>query len=261
MLDVDGLDGVRADETAARAGAAPRTERARAITPPPLPDDAPPGVEAAPSVGDVAPSGFSLAPADRSLAPPVPSLAPRTPWLLLAAPIGVLVLVAVGWLVAARTEPPPASTSAPAPTSIPAGAATSTSAPAPAPMPASRPIVAPLPALVDAVLPAHFGFNERTPLGDARDIAAVVARCGGVATVVLTGHADALGSARANDEIALARADAVRALLAAEGIDAARVRIASAGATQPIASNASARGRRDNRRVTLHCEPHNGGEP
>jgi outer membrane protein OmpA-like peptidoglycan-associated protein len=109
-------------------------------------------------------------------------------------------------------------------------------------------------------LPARFAFNARTPRGDAAEIAAVVARCDGAA-LLLTGHADAVGSASINDEIALARADAVRALLVEHGVDAARVRIVSAGATQPIASNENARGRRDNRRVTLHCEPHNGGEP
>jgi outer membrane protein OmpA-like peptidoglycan-associated protein len=181
-----------------------------------------------------------LAPPLPSLAPLVPSLAPRTPRWLLAAPVVVGAVVAVACLVGGRTRPTPVAERTPAP--------------------ASRPIVTQLPAPIDEILPARFGFNERTPLGEAREIAAIVARCGS-GPVVLTGHADALGSTRANDEIALARADAVRALLAAEGVDAARVRIVSAGATQPIASNASARGRRDNRRVTLHCEPHNGGEP
>ena len=245
MLDRDGLDGVHAEEAARRPQPAERAERARVITPPPLPDGAPPGAAAAPS--DVAPSGvapFEVAPADADAAPPVPSLAPRTPRALLAAPVVLAAAVVVAWLVGARPRPAPAADRTPPP--------------------ASRPVVAP-PAVppaapIDAILPARFAFNERTPRGEAREIAAVAARCQG-ASVVLTGHADALGSAQANDEIALARADAVRALLVAAGLDAARVRIASAGATQPIASNASARGRRDNRRVTLHCEPHNGGEP
>ena len=77
---------------------------------------------------------------------------------------------------------------------------------------------------------------------------------------MLTGHTDAIGTARANREIALARADAVRALLAENGVDAARVRIATAGAAQPIASNRNAAGRRANRRVTLDCQPHPGGD-
>jgi len=242
MLDADGLDGVRADDA---------PPRARVLTPPPLPDDAPAGVAAAPAIdaspmNDVAPAmdaapAINLSSLMADLARPVPSLRPRTPRALLAVPARAVAAAVVAWLVAAH---PGRVHVAVAPTAPPA----------------SRPIVTPLAMPIDAIVPARFDFNARTPHGDARDIAAAVAPCGDGA-VVLTGHADAVGSRRANDEIALARADAVRALLVEAGVDAARVHIVSAGATEPIASNASARGRRENRRVTLHCEPHNGGEP
>jgi outer membrane protein OmpA-like peptidoglycan-associated protein len=231
MLDLDGLDGVHEDRSEPLPlPEPPRPERNRVITPPPLPDDAPTGVEVVSAVT---------------------SLKPRTPWVLWVAPI-VAVAGVVGWISGARTQP--ASGDAPRPAA---------SAPRPPvalqPM-APKPVVTQLPAPIDAILPARFEFNVRAPHADARDLATAAARCAGV-DITLTGHADGLGDARVNEEIALARAAAVRALMVAGGLDRARLHIASAGATQPSASNASARGRRDNRRVTLHCEPHNGGEP
>jgi outer membrane protein OmpA-like peptidoglycan-associated protein len=70
---------------------------------------------------------------------------------------------------------------------------------------------------------------------------------------VLTGHADWIGSARANQHIGLERAEAVRRLLADRGFDPAQLRVVSAGARAPIAPNTSAAGRAENRRVTISC--------
>ena len=258
-LDLDGLDGVRrtrAAATPAEAGtpAAPPPARARVITPPPLPEDAPPGADAA---------------AAPEVTMPVQAPPLRTAQLWLALPLMFAAAVVALVLVYRDRAPlaPPAATPAPAPRPrvaaaeldeppplVPPPAATAPAATAPA---AARPApraMAPL----DVVLPARFGFNERLPVGDADTIAAVVRKCAG--DIVLTGHTDAIGPARANRDIALERADAVRALLAARGVDAARVHIAGAGSTEPVASNKSAAGRRANRRVTLSCAPHPGGD-
>lgn len=242
-LDLDGLDGVQPVDGAEPVALPPRP-RERVLTPPPIPDDAPRGVQAAAphEIDEIA-----LSEVRRLPDLPVPPLARRRAWTPLLAAGAVVAAMALAWSL--RTPPPPAT--APA---RPAAATPRVELPSP-PMPR----VTQLGAAIDAVLPARFDFNGLVPRGDGEAIAAIARRCGG--EIVLTGHADALGAERANHEIALHRADAVRALLVERGLDAGRVRIESAGAAQPIASNASPRGRRDNRRVSLHCEPHNGGEP
>lgn len=248
MLDLDGLDGVQPldgpERQQARPQARPRgrqaepqPERARVVTPPPIPDDEPLGTQAA------APEEIGLSELRRMPELPVPRLRPRRGWVPLVG-LGVGAAIAIALVVPTR----PVET-------LPAPPATATPK---RELPAPPPLVMP-PVPVEAVLPARFDFNGLVPRGDSAAIAAVAQRCAGA--IVLTGHADALGPARVNHEIALRRADAVRALLVERGVDAARVLITSAGATQPIAPNDSARGRRDNRRVTLHCELHNGGEP
>lgn len=70
--------------------------------------------------------------------------------------------------------------------------------------------------------------------------------------IVVEGHTDAQGPERANVNLGIQRARAVRAFLVASGIDADRIDVRSLGATRPIASNGTAAGRRQNRRATVH---------
>ena len=70
--------------------------------------------------------------------------------------------------------------------------------------------------------------------------------------VVVVGHTDSTGSQQANYRLGQQRAAAVaRYLLDAHGLDPRRVRVSSAGATQPVGDNATATGRQQNRRVEL----------
>jgi len=70
--------------------------------------------------------------------------------------------------------------------------------------------------------------------------------------VVVLGHTDSTGSEQANYGLGQQRAAAVaRYLLDAYGLDPGRVRVSSAGATQPVEDNATAAGRQQNRRVEL----------
>jgi outer membrane protein OmpA-like peptidoglycan-associated protein len=70
--------------------------------------------------------------------------------------------------------------------------------------------------------------------------------------VVVVGHTDSRGSEQANYRLGQQRAAVVaRYLLDAHGFDPKRVRVSSAGATQPVGDNATARGRQRNRRVEL----------
>jgi outer membrane protein OmpA-like peptidoglycan-associated protein len=67
----------------------------------------------------------------------------------------------------------------------------------------------------------------------------------------IAGYADARGASTANVALGKARADAVKAALVAQGIDAARIETVSGGESDPVDSNASASGQAENRRTEL----------
>jgi len=70
--------------------------------------------------------------------------------------------------------------------------------------------------------------------------------------VVVVGHTDRTGSEEANYRLGERRAAAVaHYLLGAHGFDPVRVRVTSAGDTRPVADNATAEGRQQNRRVEI----------
>ncbi|GAB4274930.1 MAG: hypothetical protein Kow0013_29040 [Pararhodobacter sp.] len=73
--------------------------------------------------------------------------------------------------------------------------------------------------------------------------------------VVVTGHTDSTGSADYNQRLSERRADAVAAVLISSGVSASRIRAVGAGMTQPIASNDTAVGRAQNRRVEITIRP------
>jgi outer membrane protein OmpA-like peptidoglycan-associated protein len=63
------------------------------------------------------------------------------------------------------------------------------------------------------------------------------------------GHTDSDGDAARNLTLSQARADAVKQLLAAQGIEASRLTTKGYGATKPLDSNATPEGKANNRRV------------
>ena len=65
------------------------------------------------------------------------------------------------------------------------------------------------------------------------------------------GYTDAEGSAAANKELAQQRADAVKAWLQNNGMDAAKVSVNAIGEAKPVASNNTEQGRQQNRRVEI----------
>ncbi|HKO55586.1 MAG TPA: OmpA family protein [Thermoanaerobaculia bacterium] len=69
--------------------------------------------------------------------------------------------------------------------------------------------------------------------------------------MTVEGHTDSTSSAEHNQQLSERRAAAVKVYLVTAGIDAARLTSAGLGATKPVADNATALGRAQNRRVEL----------
>ena len=84
-------------------------------------------------------------------------------------------------------------------------------------------------------------------LGDA-----IKARGARVVDIDIIGHTDSIGSAEYNMELSVRRAEAVRDYIVSEGIDANIIDVSGEGENNPIASNDTAEGRAENRRVDIN---------
>jgi outer membrane protein OmpA-like peptidoglycan-associated protein len=69
------------------------------------------------------------------------------------------------------------------------------------------------------------------------------------------GHTDNTGSAAYNYDLSQRRAASVAAVLRNSGVAGSRLQIVGRGFDQPIASNATAQGRAQNRRVEIVIRP------
>lgn len=76
--------------------------------------------------------------------------------------------------------------------------------------------------------------------------------------VSITGNTDSRGSDELNDRLAKERAQAVADELVADGVNPARILTAGAGASNPVATNATPEGRQQNRRVDIVVKPDDG---
>lgn len=85
------------------------------------------------------------------------------------------------------------------------------------------------------------------------DLAALAGNLGRFpgSTVEVFGHTDNSGSASHNRDLSNRRANAVSAVLISNGISGARIRTIGMGEDQPVASNLTAAGRAQNRRVEI----------
>lgn len=73
--------------------------------------------------------------------------------------------------------------------------------------------------------------------------------------VEVAGHTDSVGTAAYNQRLSEQRADAVGNYLVSRGVNRGRLMITGAGATRPVASNATEAGRAENRRVEITLVP------
>lgn len=121
-------------------------------------------------------------------------------------------------------------------------------APPPPPPPAKKKIV---------LRGVNFDFDKATIRPDAArilDEAVATLKAEPDIEVLIVGHTDSIGSEAYNLRLSQRRAQAVRDYLVKHGISAARLKVKGMGESQPVASNDTAEGRAQNRRVELLVE-------
>lgn len=136
--------------------------------------------------------------------------------------------------------PPPAPVVAVAPVAEPAPA------PAPAPVPTSE--------KVSYSADTFFDFDKSAlkPAGKAA-LDELVAKLSdmNLEVIIAVGHTDAIGTDAYNQKLSMRRAESVKAYLKGKGVEENRIYTEGKGESQPQASNATAAGRAENRRVEV----------
>jgi len=100
----------------------------------------------------------------------------------------------------------------------------------------------------------NFDFDKANIRSDAKpvlDEAVSTLKEHGTVTIVTEGHTDAVGTDDYNQKLSLRRAGAVRDYLVQGGISSERIKIEGHGESKPVATNDTADGRAQNRRVEL----------
>ena len=101
----------------------------------------------------------------------------------------------------------------------------------------------------------YTGSDRLTPQGQRtlNQVAGVLGKYPGM-PVEIAGHTDSMGDANSNMKLSSERAAAVKQYLVEKGIAAGSLTDIGFGATKPIASNETAAGRQENRRVEFHTK-------
>jgi OOP family OmpA-OmpF porin len=100
----------------------------------------------------------------------------------------------------------------------------------------------------------NFELGKAVLLPISKDILQDVARslvANPEVRVEVGGHTDSTGPRALNERLSLERAEAVKAYLVENGVAADRMEVHGYASTQPVASNKTASGRAQNRRVEL----------
>jgi OmpA-OmpF porin, OOP family len=131
--------------------------------------------------------------------------------------------------------------------------------PAPAqPAPAATPVPAPAPVVRKVTLQGDANFATGsavlTPAAKSSLNQFVQGEQGvKLQRLAITGHTDSTGSATLNQHLSQARAASVQNYLMSQGVTAQQYDVTGMGSTQPVASNATAEGRSQNRRVEIQA--------
>jgi outer membrane protein OmpA-like peptidoglycan-associated protein len=110
------------------------------------------------------------------------------------------------------------------------------------------------PRKIETLTGPSFDFNKATLTATGRehvDHAVQVLRAETGLRVTVEGYTDSVGSDAYNMKLSQRRADAVRDYLVSKGIASDRIRTEAFGETRPVASNDTAEGRAQNRRVEI----------
>ena len=135
-----------------------------------------------------------------------------------------------------------------APVAEPVAAAPAEPAPAPA---------APAPETHTLSGDALFDFdksNLRPDAVEALDHIVQKYRGASLKSMSIVGHTDSKGSDAYNQALSERRAASVREYLAGQGVDGSRISTSGRGESEPVASNDTAEGRQQNRRVSITAE-------
>ncbi|MEW6331236.1 MAG: OmpA family protein [Pseudomonadota bacterium] len=135
---------------------------------------------------------------------------------------------------------------------------------APAPEPAAAPAAAEIAAIEPRKEPinisekAGFDFDQAVlKAEDKQRLDAAVAQLKTMpedATIQVTGYTDSIGSEEYNRNLSMRRAQAAKDYLVSNGVAENRIVLSGMGESNPIASNDTAEGRAQNRRVEVQAE-------
>lgn len=126
--------------------------------------------------------------------------------------------------------------------------------PPPPPPPPPAPAPPPAPKKIAELKAAHFDFNKATLKPEGKSVldgAAQTLKDEPALKATIEGHTDSVGSDAYNLKLSERRANAARDYLVSQGVDASRITTMGLGESKPIASNDTAEGRAQNRRVEV----------
>lgn len=140
--------------------------------------------------------------------------------------------------------------------------------PEPKPAPAAEPTPKPEIVVEQVTLSAGALFDvgraDLTPQGK-KELDALVAKLisekVGVERITVTGHTDSTGAKAFNRTLSERRADSVKTYLVQKGLNGERIVTQGRGDSQPVASNKTATGRAQNRRVDIDIQGERTGAP